>query len=41
MIAALFDLRALIEALLCKNKEEGGSTGASPVTAPMAKSVPY
>ena len=29
------DLRTLIVALLCKNKEEGGSARASPVTAPM------
>ena len=27
-------------ALLCKNKKEGGSAGASPVTAMMPKSVP-
>ena len=27
-------------ALLCKNKKEEGSTGASPVAAPMPKSVP-
>ena len=26
--------------LLCKNKKEGGSAGASPVAAPMPKSVP-
>ena len=26
--------------LLCKNKKEGGSVGASPVAAPMPKSVP-
>ena len=28
-------------ALLCKNKEEGGSTRASPVAAPMPKSVSF
>ena len=27
-------------ALLCKNKKEDGSTGASPMAAPMPKSVP-
>ena len=27
-------------ALLCKNKKEEGSVGASPVAAPMPKSVP-
>ena len=32
-------LQALGVALLCKNKKEGGSTGASPVAAPMPKSV--
>ena len=32
------DLRAPIEAPLCKNKEEGGSTRAWPVAAPMPKS---
>ena len=26
-------------ALLCKSKKEGGSAGASPVAAPMPKSV--
>ena len=35
------DLRALIEALLCKNKEEGGSERALPVAAPMLKSVSF
>ena len=35
------DLRALIVALLCKNKEEGGSVRASLVTAPMLKSVSF
>ena len=35
------DLRALIEALFCKNKEEGGSARASPVAAPMPKSVSF
>ena len=35
------DLRALIIALLCKNKEEGGSARASPVAAPMLKSVSF
>ena len=33
-------LQALDVALLCKNKKEGGSTGASPVATPMPKSVP-
>ena len=32
------DRRALIKAPLCKNKEEGGSARAWPVTAPMPKS---
>ena len=27
--------------LVCKNKKEGGSAGASPVAAPMPKSVPH
>ena len=27
--------------LLCKDKEEGGSARASPVAAPMPKSVPF
>ena len=35
------DLQALDVALLCKNKEEGGSTRASPVAAPMPKSVSF
>ena len=35
------DLRALIEALLCKNKKEGGSARASSVAAPMPKSVSF
>ena len=35
------DLRALIESLFCKNKEEGGSARASPVAAPMPKSVSF
>ena len=26
--------------LLCKNKKEGGSAGASPVATPMPKSIP-
>ena len=34
------DLQALDVALLCKNKKEEGSAGASPVAAPMLKSVP-
>ena len=33
-------LQALDVALLCKDKKEEGSTGASPATAPMPKSVP-
>ena len=33
-------LQALGVALLCKNKKEGGSAGASPVAAQMPKSVP-
>ena len=33
-------MQALDMALLCKNKKEGGSAGASPVAAPMPKSVP-
>ena len=32
-------LQALGVTLLCKNKEDGGSARASPVTAPMPKSV--
>ena len=35
------DLRTPIVALLCKNKEEGGSARASPVAAPMPKSVSF
>ena len=35
------DLRALIVAHLCKNKGEGGSARASPVAAPMLKSVSF
>ena len=35
------DLWTLIEVLPCKNKEEGGSARASPVAAPMPKSVPF
>ena len=31
---------ALDVGLLCKNKKEGGSAGASPAAAPMPKSVP-
>ena len=31
---------ALDVGLLCKNRKEGGSEGASPVAAPMPKSVP-
>ena len=35
-------LQALDVALLCKkNKKEGGSVGASPVAAPMPKSVSF
>ena len=34
-------LRALKVALLCKNKKEGGSARASPVVAPMPKSVSF
>ena len=33
------DLRTLNVSLLCQNKEEGGSSRASPVAAPMPKSV--
>ena len=33
-------LQTLDVALLCKNKNEGGSAGASPVADPMPKSVP-
>ena len=33
------DLRTLNVSLLCKNKEDGGSARASPVAAPMPKSV--
>ena len=32
------DLRAPTKALLCKDKEEGGSTRAWPMAAPMPKS---
>ena len=35
------DLQALDVALLCKNKEDGGSAKASPVAAPMPKSVSF
>ena len=35
------DLQALDVALLCKNKEEGGSVRALPVAAPMPKSVSF
>ena len=35
------DLQALRVALLCKNKKEGGSVRASPVAAPMPKSVSF
>ena len=35
------DLQVLDVALLCKNKEEGGSARTSPVAAPMPKSVSF
>ena len=35
------DLQALDVALLCKNKEEGGSARATPVAAPMPKLVSF
>ena len=35
------NLQAQDVALLCKNKEEGGSARASPVAAPMPKSVSF
>ena len=35
------DLQAPMKTLLCKNKEEGGSARAWPVTAPMPKSDPF
>ena len=35
------DPQALGVALLCKNKKEGGSARASPVAAPMPKSVSF
>ena len=35
------DLEALDVELLCKNKKEGGSARASPVAAPMPKSVSF
>ena len=35
------DLWTLMEVLPCRNKEEGGSARASPVAAPMPKSVPF
>ena len=35
----MLGLQALDVALLCKNKEKGGSARASPVAAPMPKSV--
>ena len=35
------DLQVLDVALLCKNKEEGGLARASPVVAPMPKSVSF
>ena len=35
------DLQAPNVALLCKNKEEGGSARAVPVAAPMPKSVSF
>ena len=34
-------LQALDVALLCKSKKEGGSARASPVAAPMPKSVSF
>ena len=37
----LSGLMALDVALLCKNKEDGGSARASPVAAPMLKSVSF
>ena len=35
------NLQALDVALLCKNKKEGGLARASPVAAPMPKSVSF
>ena len=35
------DLQILDMTLLCKNKEERGSTRASPVAAPMPKSLSF
>ena len=35
------DWPALDVALLCKNNQDGGLAGASPVVAPMPKSVPF
>ena len=40
-IAAAADRTALDMVLPCKNKEEGGSARALPVTAPMPKSVSF
>ena len=39
LILSWAGLQALDVALLCKNKKEGGSARASPVAAPMPKSV--
>ena len=35
------DLRSLNQALLCKDKKRKGPAGASPVAAPMPKSVSF
>ena len=35
------DEQIIITTLLCRNKEEGGSAWASPVAAPMPKSVSF
>ena len=35
------NLWTLIDVLPCKNKDEGGSGRASPVAAPIPKSVPF
>ena len=35
------DLQSLNQALLCKDKKKKGSAGASPIVAPMPKSVSF
>ena len=40
-IYSVYYSQVLNVVLLCKSKKEGGSAGASPVAAPMPKSVPH